>query len=251
MKVKIASYNISGGFYEDDNTVDFFDKNKADNISSDFLNNIINDIKTNDIDIICFQEIITTSNINYIAKIIANTGLKNFKMFELSPCHIVENTNCGIAILSKYEIIDSIDEKFTNPMLSKTTTNGNTYYTFDKGYLKCTINVFNKNINILTHHGFPFRRFNSSANENKNVFLEFDNIIHKLNPDIVTGDFNAENFLELMPYTNLSYKKTIDEITTNDGMKFDDILLKKDVDFNRTIVKGESDHYMVIAEVEI
>lgn len=247
MKLKVANYNISGGFYSDDQSVDFFDKEKSKDIDLRLLNDIAKIINDEDIDIICFQEIITTERINYINRLKEKTNLKYSEYFELSPCHIVENTDCGVAVLSKYPIDNSIKEFFTNPKLSKTTSSGNTYYTYDKGILVVSTN----NVTVLTHHGFPFRRFNSTPEDNPNTFMEFDNFIKKYNPDIVTGDFNSENYIEMMPYTKENYVKTIDEVTTDDGMKFDNILLKNGVNYSAKIIKSLSDHFIVIDEVEI
>lgn len=250
MKLKIGSYNISGGFYEDNQTIDFFDKEKSNDIDLRLLNDIVKIINDEDIDIICLQEIITTERIHYINRIIEKTNLNYEEHFELSPCHIIENTECGIAILSKYPIDNIIKKLFTNPMLSKTTSSGKTYYTFDKGFLISKININNHYINVLTHHGFPFRRFNSTPEDNINTFIEFDNYIKEYNPDIITGDFNSENFLNMMTYTKENYIKTISEITTDDGMKFDNILLKNNNKYSKKIIKSLSDHFIVINEIE-
>ena len=250
MKLKIGSYNISGGFYEDNQTIDFFDKEKSNDIDLRMLNDIVKIINDEDIDIICLQEIITTERIHYINRIMEKTNLNYEEHFELSPCHIIENTECGIAILSKYPIDNIIKKLFTNPMLSKTTSSGKTYYTFDKGFLISKININNHYINVLTHHGFPFRRFNSTPEDNINTFIEFDNYIKEYNPDIITGDFNSENFLNIMIYTKENYIKTISEITTDDGMKFDNILLKNNNKYSKKIIKSLSDHFIVINEIE-
>ena len=250
MKLKIASYNISGGFYEDDQSVDFFDKAKSDDIDLRLLNDTVKIINDEDIDIICFQEIITTERINYIKRIMDNTNLKYEEHFETSPCHLVENAEMGIAILSKYSIEDSIKKMFTNPRLSKTTSSGNTYYSFDKGLLITKVNVNGSYISVLTHHGFPFRRFNTTPDDNKKVFIEFDNYIKEFNPDVVTGDFNAETFIDMMDYTRNNYIKTINEVTTDDGKKFDNILLKNS-NYSSKIIKSLSDHFMIVSEIEI
>ena len=250
MKLKIASYNISGGFYEDDQSVDFFDKAKSDDIDLRLLNDTVKIINDEDIDIICFQEIITTERINYIKRIMDNTNLKYEEHFETSPCHLVENAEMGIAILSKYSIEDSIKKMFTNPRLSKTTSSGNTYYSFDKGLLITKVNVNGSYISVLTHHGFPFRRFNTTPEDNKNVFIEFDNYIKEFNPYVVTGDFNAETFIDMMDYTRNNYIKTINEVTTDDGKKFDNILLKNS-NYSSKIIKSLSDHFMIVSEIEI
>ena len=251
MKIKIATYNISGGFYDDDQSVDFLDKEKAKDIDLRLLNDMVKIINDEGIDIICFQEIITTERINYIKRIMDKTELKYEDHFELSPCHIIENTDCGIAILSKYPITNSIKQLFTNPMLAKTTSSGKTYYTFDKGFMISTIDINNKTTSILTNIGFPYRRFNSIPEEHKDIFLEFDNYIKELNPDILTGDFNAERFYEMMPYTKGNYIKTIDEATTEDGMKSDNILLKNGSTYSSKIIKSLSDHYIVVSERDL
>jgi len=251
MKLKIASYNISGGFYEDNKKSDFFDKEKSSDIDLRLLNDIVQIINDEDIDIICFQEIITTERINYINRIMEKTNLKYEEHFELSPCHIIENTECGIAILSKYQITNSVKKLFINPMLQKTTSSGKTYTTFDKGLLMSDINIDNKHLKVLTHHGFPFRRFNSTPEDNKKTFIEFDNYIKEYNPDIITGDFNSEYFINMMDFTKDNYIKTINEITTDDGMKFDNILLKNNTTYSSKVIKSLSDHFVVINEIEI
>ena len=251
MKLKVATYNISGGFYEDNQTVDFFDKDKAAGIDLRLLNDIVKIINDENIDIICFQEIITTKSINYINMLMEGTDLKYESHFELSPCHIVKDTDCGVAILSRYPITGSIQKMFTNPKLAKTTSSGNTYYTFDKGLLVSEINVDGKTISVLTHQNFPFRRFNSTPEANENIFIEFDNYIKEFNPDIVNGDFNSENFIDMMPYTNNTYVKTVNEVTTDDGMRFDNILIKKGVNYSAKIIKSLSDHFIVVDEVEL
>ncbi len=245
--MKIASYNISGGFYIGNEDTEYLDREAVDNVDNNLLNQIIDTINNEDIDVICFQEIITTDSVGYIKKIVDDTNLKYYKEFELSPCNIVKNTNCGVAILSKYEIVDFVTELFPNPKLAKTTSSGNTYYTFDKGMLCCTLNVDGKLVKVLTHHGFPYRRFNSSAEENTKVFDYFDEFIKLNKPDYITGDFNTEIFMDLMEYTNDNYIKLFNDVTTVDNCKFDNILVK-DKNYDTKIVKLLSDHYMIIVE---
>jgi len=99
---------------------------------------------------------------------------------------------------------------------------------------------------ILTHHGFPFRRFDSCPENNKQVFEFFDNVIDKYNLDIITGDFNTENFMELLNGFSLKYKRTINDITTVDNKKFDDICVLKNIIYESKTVKLLSDHFIVI-----
>ena len=250
MKLKIASYNVSSGFYIGDESTEYLDREASDKIDNRLLTDLIEIINKENIDVLCLQEVITTERIEYIDQIKESTNLKYSESFELSPCNLVKDTDCGLAILSKYPLSNTQKQIFTNPKLSKTTSSGNTYYTYDKGWLLTTLTLNNESKTILTHHGFPYRRFNSTPEANPNIFLEFDEVIKNNNIDIITGDFNADNFEELMLYTKENYIRTINNITTVDGKKFDDILIKNDIKYNTEIKKSVSDHYMVITTIE-
>lgn len=245
---KIASFNISGGFYIGDEKTEYLDREAVDFVDDKLIKKIIEFINNEDLDVICFQEIITTESVNYIKNIVDKTNLKYYDSYELSECNIVKNTNCGLAILSKYPIRLVKKGFFPNPNLAKTTSLGNTYYTYDKGYMICEVEKEEKKINVLTHHGFPYRRFNSTPEDNKNVFEYFDNIIDEFKPDVITGDFNAENFMALMNKTNNKYIRTINAVTTVDNKMFDDILLFKDIEYKTKMIKLLSDHFVVINE---
>lgn len=250
MKLKIASYNVSGGFYIGDESTEYLDREASDKIDNRLLTDLIEIINKENIDVLCLQEVITTERIKYIDQIKESTNLKYSESFELSPCNLVKDTDCGLAILSKYPLSNTQKQIFTNPKLSKTTSSGNTYYTYDKGWLLTTLMLNDENKTILTHHGFPYRRFNSTPEANPNIFLEFDEVIKNNNIDIITGDFNADNFEELMPHTKENYIRTINTITTVDDKKFDDILIKQEINYNSEIKKSVSDHYMVITTIE-
>ena len=250
-KLRVASFNISGGFYIGNEDNEYLDRESASTIDNQLQNQVIDIINNENIDVICFQEIVTTKETKYLETIASKTNLKYFDYFELSPNNLVKDTNSGLAIFSKYPLNCIKKELFPNPKLAKTTSSGNTYYTFDKGYMICELNINNKKISILTHHGFPYRRFNSTPEDNPKVFNFFDEVIENNNVDIVTGDFNAENFLSLMPKTSNIYKRTINEITTVDNMKFDDILIHNNIDFSKKIVKLLSDHFIVIDDLNI
>ena len=177
--LKIGSFNISGGFYVGNEDTEYLDRERVDSIDNRLLNQIIDVINKEQFDIICFQEIITTKRIKYIDTIIENTNMKYYDEFELSECNIVKDTDFGLTILSKYPITNTIKDFFPNPNLTKTTESGNTYYLYDKGYMFCDIDIDGNNIRVLNHHGFPFRRFNSSPEENPDVFNYFENAIDK------------------------------------------------------------------------
>lgn len=251
-KIKVASYNISGGFYVGNEDEEYLDRAAVSSIDNKLLNEIIDTINNEDIDIICFQEVITTESVQYIEKIVENTALKNYEYHTLSPCNIIENTDAGLAILSKYPIDRTIKDFFPNPNIKFTTASGNTYSMYDKGYMISYIVLDNTHkLTVFNHHNFPFRRFRSTAKDNMSVFEHFNEVVFGNEPDIVLGDYNTEDFIDLVPELKNNYIRTIDRITTVDGKNFDEIMLKKDTKYSSKMLKGLSDHYMVMAEIEI
>lgn len=251
-KIKVASYNISGGFYVGNEDEEYLDRAAASSIDNKLLTEIIDTINNEDIDIICFQEIITTEAIKYIEKIVENTNLKHYDYYTLSPCNIIENTDAGLAVLSKYPINRTIKDLFPNPDIKFTTASGNTYSTYDKGYMIAHIAISNTLIlRVFNHHNFPYRRFRSTAKDNMPVFEHFNEVILGNEPDIVLGDYNTDDFIDLVPELRNNYIRTIDSITTVDGKRFDEIMLKKGTKYSSKMIKGLSDHFMVMAEIEV
>ena len=112
------------------------------------------------------------------------------------------------------------------------------------------IKIDETEMSILNHHGFPFRRFNSCAKNNLEVFSHFNNVIKMYEPDIVTGDFNTEDFTELVEEFDKRYIKATNEETTVDGKKFDNILLPKNTQFDTKMLKLLSDHYLLITTIK-
>ena len=102
---KAANFNISGGFYIGNEDTEYLDRETVDNVDNKLLNQIIDTINNENIDVICFQEIITTKEVEYLESIANNTELKYYDYYELSECNIVKNTNCGIAIFPDIQLI--------------------------------------------------------------------------------------------------------------------------------------------------
>lgn len=251
-KLKIASYNISGGFYVGNEDEEYLDRAAASTIDNRLLKEIIDTINNEDIDIICLQEVITTEAIQYIERIVEGTTLKHYDSFRLSPCNIIENTDAGLAIISKYPIDRTIKDFFPNPNIQFTTASGNTYSTYDKGYMISYIVIDNTlKLRVFNHHNFPYRRFRSTAKNNMPVFEHFNEVLLGNEPHIVLGDYNTDDFVDLVPELKNNYIRTIDAITTVDGKRFDEIMLRKGTKYSSKMIKGLSDHFMVMAEIEV
>lgn len=247
--MKIATYNISGGFYIGDESTEYLDRAPAENFDNKMLSEVIDVINQKNIDIICFQEIITTKEVKYIETIVENTNLKNFDCFELHNCNLVKDTRNGLAILSKYPITKTVRGFFPNPLITKTTSSGKTYNLYNKGYMISEIDVNGKKLQILNHHGFPFRRFNSAANLNQEVFNHFNDIIKTFKPDYIVGDFNTEDYTELTEELKNNYSKTVNSVSTVDGKSFDEVLVKNGVKTEVETMKLLSDHFLEIVKI--
>ena len=57
--------------------------------------------------------------------------------------------------------------------------------------------------------------------------------------------------MDFMNDTSKNYKRTVNGVTTVDGMKFDDILVKKDIFASSKIVPLLSDHFLALACIEM
>ena len=247
--MKIATYNISGGFYIGDESTEYLDRPPAEKFDNKMLDEIIDVINQKDIDIICFQEIITTKKVKYIENIAKNTNLKYIDFIEIHDCNLVKNTRNGAAILSRFPILKTVKGFFPNPLLSKTTASGNTYHMYNKGYMISEIDINNEKVKIFNHHNFPFRRFNSAAHLNQEVFDHFNDVIKTFEPDCVVGDFNTEDYMELVEELRKNYSKTVNNVSTVDGKSFDEILVKKGMKTSLETMKLLSDHFLEIVTI--
>ena len=251
--MKIATWNISAGINTNDYKGEFFDKNKETDIDDRCLNDIAKSIIENDIDVIALQEVVTTKSFKYMEKLSQLTNLKYFDSFENSPCHLIENANFGISILSKYPIKLIKKQFFDNPHLTKQTQKG-LYNTHDKGYLAVTV-MSEQPFNMLCASLLPFHRFDHEILDFKHLFDEFQDFVLENNV-YALGDFNAikgkPQLQKVFDRVNKKYNFLFNEFTTIDNKKCDNILLPKSLEVkNKYIVKNEdiSDHYLCVAEI--
>lgn len=252
--MKIATWNISAGINTNDYVGEFFDKTKEASVDDRCLNDIVNAIIENNIDVIALQEVVTTESFKYMEKLSEKTGLKFFETFENSPCHLIENANFGVAVLSRYPIKLIKKQFFENPHLTKQTAKG-LYHTHDKGYLAVKINA-KKPFCFLSASLLPFHRFDNNIINFKHLFVEFQDFV--LNNNVFAlGDYNAiegkTNLQKVFVNLNNDYDFLFDEITTIDNKKCDNILLPKNVKIkDKYIVKNTdiSDHYLCVAEID-
>ena len=251
--MKIATWNISAGINTNDYKGEFFDKEREANIDDRCLNDIAKAINENDIDVIALQEVVTTENFRYMEKLSSKTNLKYYEAFENSPCHLIDNANFGVAILSRYPIKLIKKQFFENPHLTKQTSKG-LYHTHDKGYLAVDI-LADKPFKLLSASLLPFHRFDASILDYKYLFDEFQDFVLN-NKVYALGDFNAiegkVHLQKVFDRIDKEFNFLFDEVTTIDNKKCDNILLSKNINVkSKYIVKNTdiSDHYLCVAEI--
>lgn len=182
--MRIATWNIG----EDETKQD----GKLDISSYEY---IVNMIKQEDIEVLCLQEAIITSEYLFsIADYIKEqTNLKYNIQYELSDSHINIGCRMGIVICSKYEIKDPILFMLDNPNLVYSIDKDITYYSHDKGFVFANIQGYN----IITGHCLPFHVFQKNPLDYLSIFKKADEEFLKRynqnNSVVLCGDFNYDN----------------------------------------------------------
>lgn len=250
--MKIATWNIGAGINTNDYKGEFFDKNKEAKTDDECLVKIAKAIVDNDIDVIALQEVVTTPSFKYMENLSKLTGYKYYETFENSPCHLIENANFGVAVLSKYPIKLIKKQLFENPNLTKQTAKG-LYTTHDKGYL-CVEVLTSQPFKFISASLLPFHRFDRNISEFKDIFNEFQDYLLD-NSVYACGDYNAikgkSNLQQVFNRLDEKYNYVFDDITTVDFKKCDNVLLPKDVKVkNKKIFINDetSDHYLCVVE---
>jgi endonuclease/exonuclease/phosphatase family metal-dependent hydrolase len=262
MRLKVATWNISECVSKEWDITQKIEMAKGIE-DSNILKEVINEINEKDIDIVGFQEFLSelddTEKVS--KKITENTKLKYYYSFATSPTFLIENGKAGVAIFSKYPIIDSNARKYWNPNLSVTKDNGKVIYMFDKGIITSEIDLGERKINIINSHALAFGRFGKTAHDYPESYAVLDNAIseafEKNENVIMMGDLNATNIEKLIPRNYNKLKETItdyvsEEDKINKTEKIDYLMVSKNIKkINMQIVNNSSDHYAFILECEI
>lgn len=246
--MKVISWNIGGGFISEDS---------HNSYSKEDLNYFINVLNEEQGDIICFQELHTSLDINQSEEI-ANRLNYYYNTVPFSDSHIKEKNKLNISILSKFEIISSnyiilpnVDFKFL--------LNGKKVSSHEKGIIEIIINYKNQNIRILNLQLQPFRKFKRNILEEdfsllrdtvENYFLK-----SKL-PTIICGDFNNESIKKVFPklFNKYNYSLSFTEsiITTPRKRSYDKIIYSKEFQLENFGIKETlADHHLCNSKLNL
>lgn len=228
------------------------ERNKDGHLTLNSYQNIKEEILKNGLDIVCFQEAVTSSSkLPNLSKYISeNTELKYFTFFELSDSHINIGSKMGVAICSKERIEKTEKFLLPNPDLVYKKENGKILVSHDKGFLICVIN----DLTIITGHGLPFHVFKKDVKDYLDIFYQLDNKIINLyheNPRIILcGDMNYDDASVLFPKFYKLANECVKYPTRKDKV-LDHILVSKKLKVQSIkIIDQYFDHKLCVVDID-
>ena len=256
--MKIATWNINEcvGI-----TCNLDNQETVNNINIKNIEEIIDKINENGFDLICFQEYPTyiNENLSLTKEIINKTSLKYYAEIDTYDSYLFRGGRVGVAIFSKYKILDTYTTLFTNPHMVKKSSKGDTYYSFDKGIMKVKINNNNNtNYTIITGHAMAFAPFGKTEFDYPESYQPLENLIHESHNDnlIVLGDFNTEHLFTIIPSIKDLLIDVIKGPTTKDyyekrgEVHMDYIMINNKIKANNNYkIDNFSDHYIICTEI--
>ena len=255
--MKVATWNINEcvGI-----TCNLNDQKTVDYININNINEVIEKINEHDFDLVCFQEYPTYINeeTSLTNEIINKTKLKYCETYDTYDSYLFKGGRAGIAVFSRYEIKDCYRTLFGNPDMTKVSSSGVVYHSFDKAIIEINIEVDGTNFTIITGHAMAFAPFDKTEFDYPESYEPLERLILECSEDnlIAIGDFNTEKLFELIP----SIKgKVIDIITgpttkqdyENRGeVQMDYILINSKLSSNAKYkIDNFSDHYIIGADI--
>lgn len=238
--MRLATWNIGSALGQDvRKSIDYISEN----------------VEKNSIDILCLQEIITSGgDVDFIGKLQKKLLFKYCKFYELSSAHLGNNSMMGIAILSRYSILESFEMKLTNPNILLY-ENNETIRSDDKGFLVVEILYKGKKVKIVTAHMLPF---NSSESDSSQCEALYQEMYFKVKtfcngfPFVLCGDFNFSKLESIVREISIDMFNVFHEATRYDGSQNDYIFMNKDWKCkNYRIDVNEYDHFLCVCEIEL
>ncbi len=255
--MRFVSWNIAGGHT--------FKKSTEDAVSyeKENLGYFINEHKKVDADIVVLQEAHTPINpteksqAEIIAEELGYHVGGNHPYQERS--HIKAGNQLSLGILSRYPVGETTFHKVPNPHLTVVRPNGDTWTTFDVGFLSCVVDCKGINVNVLDGHMVPFHYFKRDFTEPE--FASVRNSIIELykslgdEPTIAGADFNYNDVKKLLPtiFEKDLYSEAFEEIETTPGRgQQDHVLFSRHWELKKFEVrKVIADHFVCIADLDL
>ena len=241
--LRVCSWNMNEGA--------FADSNETPVLAAD---TIVEFVRSAEIDLLVLQEVpMDASGTSEVtASVAASSGLRYVGTTMLSAGYVT-STHSGIGVLSKVPLSNQRLFQLPNPGLS---WDDGITASFDKGLVAYDLRFDEYVIVISAIHGFPFHRFDRSADESAfrgiwdYVVGAIDDVAER-NAAIVVGDFNTSNRKLITTRTKREYLSIMGGIVTHGDRAADDILISRDLSLvgGPYAVWSLSDHLVCIADI--
>ncbi|MGF7229520.1 MAG: endonuclease/exonuclease/phosphatase family protein [Candidatus Saccharibacteria bacterium] len=198
--------------------------------------------KGKDLDILSLSEVHLEDKTDseMVERLAHELGFEHHASLALSESHLDTSKKLGMAVLSRYPIIDQEEFIIPSPKLEVDRPNGDHWVMFDKGGQRVYIDVDGTTMALVNFSYFPFHHFKRSVDEPEFAKLRtqlVDVLVQnsKNAPTIITGDFNNKGhdvrvaFSELfaggaleqavtVPSTVIGYDEQLDHILYQPGV---------------------------------
>ena len=252
-KIRVATWNIGGGFVVSD-TQEF---------DTSDIKYFADELKKANCSLVFIQEAL-------IAKIKGKSdqaeflsqqlGLNYYTCVTISPSHLQVDQNLSLLILSAFPIENSTYIQIENPKLEVVGPDLVKWYSFDKGFLVCTIKIQKKNVRVICGHFYPFIDFEHVPTEPRFAQLrkQMENTIlgeqFGKSTCIVGADMNWNDIRSLIPevFSN-GFKSVFEQVsTTPDQGQLDYLIVSSDIKSGKyEVIPGIADHYLCVAELQL
>lgn len=245
-RIRFATLNIGGG-------VPYNCTPESQDCMFNAVNYVSRLISDNDLDVVCFQEILMADDENKsMSSLIASEcGLKFYRELMLSDSHIVKGRKMGVSIVSRFPINFSEAFMLENPHLTKIVKPGIIYKSHEKGFLISILQTDMSEICCVTGHCLPFHAFDQDVMAFKYIYKALEEKLIMLNDEmknvIIGADFNTAKLNQLMPEVFRRYRSLVDMPTRPNGRRDDYIICDRNTEAEFHMIETCFDHFGCIA----
>lgn len=253
MIIKSIEWNIGGGKIRDKDD----DPVLEDSYKIDGFEYMVNLIKKYSPDVITLIETHANDKTIQAKEIASKLGYEYWVNDIYDHSHLEKGMGLGQAIISKFPINSHNFTFFYNPKFRIIRPNGEEWISHNKGLTSCNVKIGEKELQVMTLHLIPFRKFEIPL-DNPEVVKVKDSISDLINIKskylLLQGDFNVDDksLKNFLPKVMLHADEVLLDLpTTPKGRRYDHVIYKGIKFIKSEVVETLTDHYLVYSEFEL
>lgn len=247
--MRIATWNISSGrLSKTTKQFDYYDSHEIDYF--------VSMLTQYNIDVVCLQEIEGSTKYSMGHDIAERAGMPHVFETYMSPSHITAGNNVGIAVISKFEIIQPQAVRIPYPTFDLVLPNGKPAAMHHKYLQSCTIDGI-RIVNIC-HHPMEFlgHAYETELGQQytEQLCQFYTDTIDQ--PDIMAGDFNTPDptaiFSRALHHFGLRDVTPLEPTKPDYHGHLDAIFASSRIVSNAAaVVPTRNDHYLCWADIDV